>query len=62
MGRGEWRNKGKVGKIEQISRRGDKERKEERPVSGDNERRGPERKRPASSLFHDFFFLKTPSE
>lgn len=32
MGRGEWRNKGKGGKIEQISRRGDEERKEGRPV------------------------------
>lgn len=60
MGRGEWRNKGKGGKIEQISRRGDKERKEERPVSCDNERRT----RPASSLFYvvfSFSFL-TPSE
>lgn len=47
MGRGKWRNKGKGGEIEQISRHGDKERKEERPVSCDNERR----KCPASSLF-----------
>lgn len=58
MGRGEWRNKRKGGKIEQISRRGDKERKEEHPVSCDNERR----KCPASSLFCVFFFLKTPME
>lgn len=42
--------KGKVGKIEQISRHGDKERKEEGPVSCDNDSRGPERKRLASSL------------